>query len=31
VVEDHADHVLATFKTQHEAVKWANLAQIMRS
>jgi len=23
VVEDHADHVLATFKTQHEAVKWA--------
>ncbi len=20
VVEDHADHVLATFKTQHEAV-----------
>jgi hypothetical protein len=23
VVEDHADHVLATFKTQHEAVTWA--------
>ena len=23
VVEDHADHVLATFKTQHEAIKWA--------
>jgi hypothetical protein len=23
VVEDHADHVLAAFKTQHEAIKWA--------
>jgi len=23
VVEDHTDHVLATFKTQDEAVKWA--------
>jgi hypothetical protein len=23
VVEDHADHILATFKTQHEAIKWA--------
>jgi hypothetical protein len=23
VVEDHADHVLATFKTQHEAITWA--------
>jgi len=23
VVEDHADHVLATFKTQREAVEWA--------
>jgi hypothetical protein len=23
VVEDHADHVLDTFKTQHEAVQWA--------
>lgn len=23
VVEDHADHALATFKTQHEAVAWA--------
>jgi hypothetical protein len=23
VVEDHADHVLATFKTQHEAIHWA--------
>jgi hypothetical protein len=23
VVEDHADHVLATFKTQHEAIDWA--------
>ena len=23
VVEDHADDVLATFKTQHEAIKWA--------
>jgi hypothetical protein len=22
VVEDHADHVLATFKTQHEAIDW---------
>jgi hypothetical protein len=24
VVEDHADHVLATFKTQGEAVEWAH-------
>src|SRR5258708_39880523 len=23
VVEDHADHALGTFKTQHEAVDWA--------
>lgn len=23
VVEDHADHALATFKTQHEAIGWA--------
>jgi hypothetical protein len=23
VVEDHADHVLATFKTQHEAIGWS--------
>ncbi len=23
VVEDHADHVLASFKTQHEAIQWA--------
>jgi hypothetical protein len=23
VVEDHADSVLATFKTQHEAIAWA--------
>jgi hypothetical protein len=23
VVEDHADHVLATFKTRHEAIEWA--------
>ncbi len=23
VVEDHADHALATFKTQHEAIDWA--------
>ena len=23
VVEDHADHALATFKTQHEAIEWA--------
>lgn len=23
VVEDHADHVLATFKTQKEAIDWA--------
>ena len=23
VVEDHADHVLATFKTQKEAIEWA--------
>jgi hypothetical protein len=23
VVEDHADHVPATFKTQHEAIEWA--------
>jgi hypothetical protein len=23
VVEDHADHALANFKTQEEAIKWA--------
>ena len=23
VVEDHADHSLGTFKTQHEAIEWA--------
>ena len=23
VVEDHADHALATFKTQQEAIAWA--------
>ena len=23
VVEDHADHALGTFKTQHEAIDWA--------
>ena len=23
VVEDHADHALQTFKTQHEAIDWA--------
>ena len=23
VVEDHADHVLATFRTQQEAIDWA--------
>jgi hypothetical protein len=23
VVEDHADHVLETFKTQHYAIAWA--------
>jgi hypothetical protein len=23
VVEDHADHVLAAFKTQREAIEWA--------
>jgi hypothetical protein len=23
VVEDHADHVLDTFKTQHDAIEWA--------
>ena len=23
VVEDHADHILATFKTQREAIDWA--------
>jgi hypothetical protein len=23
VVEDHADHVLGTFKTQHDAIAWA--------
>ena len=23
VVEDHADDVLATFKTQHEAIAWS--------
>ena len=26
VVEDHADHVLATSKTQHEAITWAKAA-----
>lgn len=24
VVEDHADHVLGAFRTQHEAIDWAN-------
>jgi hypothetical protein len=23
VVEDHADHALGTFKTQHDAIEWA--------
>jgi hypothetical protein len=23
VVEDHADHVLGAFRTQHEAIDWA--------
>ncbi len=23
VVEDHAEHILATFRTQHEAIDWA--------
>ena len=23
VVEDHADHVLGTFRTQHEGIAWA--------
>jgi hypothetical protein len=23
VVEDHADHVLATFKTQEDAIRWS--------
>lgn len=23
VVEDHADHVLGTFRTQHDAIAWA--------
>ena len=23
VIEDHADHVLGTFKTQEEAIRWA--------
>jgi hypothetical protein len=23
LVEDHADHILATFKSQHEAIAWA--------
>ena len=27
VVEDHADHVLATFKTQREAIDWAKKEQ----
>ena len=22
-VEDHADHVLGTFRTQHESIEWA--------
>ena len=26
VVEDHADHVLATFSTQKEAIDWAKKA-----
>ena len=26
VVEDHADHVLATFKTQEDAIHWARKA-----
>jgi hypothetical protein len=26
VVEDHADHVLATSQTQHEAINWAKRA-----
>ena len=26
VVEDHADHLLATFKTQREAIEWARTA-----
>jgi hypothetical protein len=25
VVEDHADHVLSTFKTQREAIDWAKV------
>ena len=23
VIEDHADHILIAFKTQHEAIDWA--------
>lgn len=23
IVEDHVDHILATFKTQHNAIEWA--------
>jgi hypothetical protein len=26
-VQDYADHILATFKTQHEAVTWAKKKQ----
>ena len=31
VVEDHADHVLGTFKTQHEAIAWAKFRAITPS
>ena len=31
VVEDHADHALATFKTQQEAITWAKKEQSFTS
>lgn len=31
VVEDHADHVLHTSSTQHEAIGWAKRTVITRS
>ena len=30
VVEDHADHVLGTFKTQQEAIAWAMRTRTIR-
>lgn len=30
VVEDHAGHVLATFRTQHEAIDWTKAQGMLR-